>query len=198
VNTNGLHSVANFEVIDIMDDSQPYPTLMGLEWEFDNRAIINLKKREMIFEVRDLKITERLDPIEGKIYIDPTRGNNMDNLYNMIAWMDDYVNHVADGALSWRSISSFASNLKEGLENWQQRMNKVSTKRCAHCWHRGKPKVQRLTAHQKNPDYQPFQQHLRGRRSLTRGRSRGGYRTQVSVTKMGHRSVIITLRRVIC
>jgi hypothetical protein len=53
------------------------------------------------------------------------------------------------------------------------------------------------TTHQQNPNYQPFRQHLRSRRSLTRGRSRGGYRTQVSVTKLGHRSVIITLHRVL-
>jgi hypothetical protein len=66
------------------------------------------------------------------------------------------------------------------------------------CWHRGRPRVQCLTTHQQNPDYRPFRQHLRSRRGLTRGRSRGGYRTQVSVTKLGHRSVIITLRRVFC
>jgi hypothetical protein len=64
------------------------------------------------------------------------------------------------------------------------------------CWHRGRPRVQCLTMHQQNPNYRPFRQHLRSRQSLTRGRSRGGYRTQVSVTKLGHRSVIITLHRV--
>jgi hypothetical protein len=53
------------------------------------------------------------------------------------------------------------------------------------------------TMHQQNPNYRPFRQHLRSRCSLTRGRGRGGYRTQVSVTKLGHRSVIITLRRVL-
>jgi hypothetical protein len=41
------------------------------------------------------------------------------------------------------------------------------------CWHRGRPRVQRLTTHQQNPDYRPFRKHLQSRRSLTRGRSRG-------------------------
>ena len=36
VNIVGVCSVEEFEVIDIMDDSQPYPTLMGLEWDFYN------------------------------------------------------------------------------------------------------------------------------------------------------------------
>ena len=31
VNIDGVCSVEDFEVIEIMDDSQPYPTLMGLE-----------------------------------------------------------------------------------------------------------------------------------------------------------------------
>jgi hypothetical protein len=55
-----------------------------------------------------LKVTAPLDPIEGKRYIEPARGNNIDSLYNIIAWMDDYVNHIAYGTLSLRSISSCA------------------------------------------------------------------------------------------
>jgi hypothetical protein len=85
VNINGVCSVVDFEVIDIVDDIQPYPTIMGLEWDFDNQAIIKLKRREMIFEVGDLKVTTPLDPSEGKRYIEPERGNDIDNLYNMTA-----------------------------------------------------------------------------------------------------------------
>jgi hypothetical protein len=101
VNIDGVCNMEDFEVIEIVDDSQPYPTLMGLEWDFDNQAIINLKRREMIFEVGDLKVIAPLDPSEGKRYIEPTRGNDIDNLYNMTAWMEDYVNLTIDGALSW-------------------------------------------------------------------------------------------------
>jgi hypothetical protein len=90
-----------------------------------------MKRKEMTFEVADLKVTTPLDPTEGKRYIETAGGNNIDNLYKMIAWMDDYVNPTADGALSWRSISSCASDSEEGLENWQQRMHEVSTRQCA-------------------------------------------------------------------
>jgi hypothetical protein len=85
----------------------------------------------MIFEVEDLKVTAPLDPTEGKRYIDPARGNNIDNLYNMIAWMDDYVNQIVYGVLSWGSITSCASDLEEDLEHWQQRIHEVSIRRCA-------------------------------------------------------------------
>jgi hypothetical protein len=57
-----------------------------------------------------LKVIVPLDPIEGKRYIEPMRGNEIDNLYNMIALMDDYVNPIVDGVLSWRSISSCTSD----------------------------------------------------------------------------------------
>ena len=72
----------------------------------------------MIFEVGDLKVIAPLDPTERKRYIEPTRGNEIDNLYNMNAWMDYYVNPTTNGALSWRIIISCASNSKEGLKHW--------------------------------------------------------------------------------
>jgi hypothetical protein len=69
-----------------------------------------LKRREMIFEVGYFKVTSPLDPSEGKRYIKPTRGNDIDNLYKMIVSMEDYVNLTAYGVLSWKSISSCASD----------------------------------------------------------------------------------------
>jgi hypothetical protein len=41
--------MVKFEFIEIMDDIKPYPTLMGLELDFDNQEISNMKRREMIF-----------------------------------------------------------------------------------------------------------------------------------------------------
>jgi hypothetical protein len=40
----------DFEVIEIVDDITPYPSLLGLDWAFENKAIINLKTRKMKFE----------------------------------------------------------------------------------------------------------------------------------------------------
>jgi hypothetical protein len=41
--------MADFEVIDIVDTTSSYLTLLGLDWAFDNQAIIYLKTRKMIF-----------------------------------------------------------------------------------------------------------------------------------------------------
>jgi hypothetical protein len=59
-----VRSVVDFEVIKIVDGSTPYPTLLGLDWEFDNQTIIDLKKRQMVFKVEDLKVTVSLDPLK--------------------------------------------------------------------------------------------------------------------------------------
>jgi hypothetical protein len=53
----------------------------------------------------------------------------------MTVRMDDYVNPTIEGVLSWRSISSCASDSKEALENWQQRLHEVSTRKCARITH---------------------------------------------------------------
>jgi hypothetical protein len=101
-----------------VDDKEPYPTLIRLEWAFDSQEIINMKMREMIFEVGELKFIVPLDPKEGRMYREPTKGDEIDNLYNMNARFDDYVNPTEDDALSWRSISSCTSDLEAGMENW--------------------------------------------------------------------------------
>jgi hypothetical protein len=135
VSIDGVHNMADFEVIEIVDGSTPYPTLLGLDWAFENQTIIDLKKRQMIFEVENLKVTVSLDPTEGRRYVEPVKGKELDNLYNMTAWMDDYVNPTINGVLSWRSISSCASDSEEALENWQQRLHEVSTRKCARITH---------------------------------------------------------------
>jgi hypothetical protein len=42
VNIDGVRSVADFEVIDIVDKCQPYLDFLGVDWAFDNQYIINL------------------------------------------------------------------------------------------------------------------------------------------------------------
>jgi hypothetical protein len=36
VDLDGVSTKADFEVIEIVDDTTPYPTFLGLDWEFDN------------------------------------------------------------------------------------------------------------------------------------------------------------------
>ena len=50
VDLDGVCTKVDFEVTDIVDRTTPYPTLIVLDWVFDNQAIINLKTRKMTFE----------------------------------------------------------------------------------------------------------------------------------------------------
>ena len=50
VNIEGFHTFVDFEVINVVDDMNPYPALLGIYWAKDNQVIINFKKRILSFE----------------------------------------------------------------------------------------------------------------------------------------------------
>jgi hypothetical protein len=55
-------TITYFEVMDMVDESIPFPTLFGIDWAFDNLDIINLKTRNIIFEARNFRVVAPLDP----------------------------------------------------------------------------------------------------------------------------------------
>jgi hypothetical protein len=63
---------ADFEVIEIVDGTTPYPTFLGLDWTFDNQTIINLKTRKMTFDLGEYKVIAPLDPSERERFVEPT------------------------------------------------------------------------------------------------------------------------------
>jgi hypothetical protein len=65
VNIEGIKTKVVFEVIDIMDDSNPYPALLGIDWAFKNNVVLNLKKRQMSIENDTMRVVAPLDPYEG-------------------------------------------------------------------------------------------------------------------------------------
>jgi len=40
----GGSALAYFEAIEIVDDNNPYPVLLGIDWATDMNGVINLKK----------------------------------------------------------------------------------------------------------------------------------------------------------
>jgi len=44
VHIEGASALADFEVIEIVDDSNPYPAFLGIDWTTDMNGVINLKK----------------------------------------------------------------------------------------------------------------------------------------------------------
>lgn len=123
IDIDGVRSNVTFEVIELVDDSNPYPALLGLDWAFYNLSIVNLKKRQLFFDQGDLRFIAPLDPKEGRRYVELVRdkvdAEGLDTIYKMTMCIEYYINPKVDGNLSWHSIISCSSNSEEGLENWQ-------------------------------------------------------------------------------
>ena len=71
VDIEGASTLADFEVIEIVDDNNPYPALLGIDRATDMNGIINMKKRKMIFEKKSLCVIIPLDSAEGSHYMEP-------------------------------------------------------------------------------------------------------------------------------
>ena len=61
VDIDRLHTFAYFEFINIVDDTNP---LLGIDWEIDNKTIINFKKRILSFEDDEMRVVSPIDPLE--------------------------------------------------------------------------------------------------------------------------------------
>jgi hypothetical protein len=98
----GVKTLDDFEFIEIMGENDPYPTLLGIDWAYENYAIIDLTKETMTFESDGMKVTQRLDPYQGPRYIelvdDTLETDVLDNLYHMtVGKRVDYINPTTNG-----------------------------------------------------------------------------------------------------
>jgi hypothetical protein len=84
---DGVKTFEYFEVIEIIDDRCPYPTLLGFDWDFNNLTIFYLKKRRITIEGDGIKVITPLDPDEGRRYIEPIREEDhayeLENIYKL-------------------------------------------------------------------------------------------------------------------
>jgi hypothetical protein len=51
-----VKTVADFEVIKIMGDKDPFSVLLVIDWAYENYAVIDLKKDTMNFEAEGIKV----------------------------------------------------------------------------------------------------------------------------------------------
>jgi len=71
VDIKGMSAEAVFEVIEIIDDSNPYPMLLRIDWATDMNGVINLKRCKMIFENKSVRVVEPLDPTKRTRLLGP-------------------------------------------------------------------------------------------------------------------------------
>ena len=73
------------------------------------------------FEDNEMRVVSPIDPLEGQRYVKPVynegKGDYLDQIYNVTAMQEDYINLTTDGNLRWKSASSCTSDSGEALEN---------------------------------------------------------------------------------
>jgi hypothetical protein len=93
VDIDGVRTFADFEVIEIVDDNFSFPTMLGIDWAFNNSTVVDLKKICMTFERDGLRVIAPLDPDEGLRYTEPIREEDhaykLENIYKLIAKHQD-------------------------------------------------------------------------------------------------------------
>jgi hypothetical protein len=105
IDLDGVRTKVDFEVIEIVDGTTPYPTLLNLDCVFENQVIIKLNMRNMTFESGEYIFIAPLDPLEGERFVEPTCLDleEINQLYKTTAREEYYVKyHVMHVELGYR------------------------------------------------------------------------------------------------
>ena len=99
-----MRTFADFKFINIVDDANPYFAVLGIDRAIGNQTIINFKISILSFEYDKMRVVAPLDPLEGQIYIELVfnegQADHLDNIYNVTALKEEYINLNAYGNLS--------------------------------------------------------------------------------------------------
>lgn len=94
--------------------------LIGIDWPTDMNGVINRKKCKMIFEKTSMRIVVTLDLAEGLHYTEPVHDNESDDdldcIYKITVWEQEWVNPTMDGQISWKHTSSYTSDSDKEIE----------------------------------------------------------------------------------
>ena len=103
-----VKAMVEFEVIQNLDDTDPYPTLLGLDWVIYMDGVINMKRRRMEFESNGVRVIIPLDPAEGQGYTELVRTeDDIDQIYKLTLREGDWINPTTYGNLKWENDSYF-------------------------------------------------------------------------------------------
>jgi hypothetical protein len=119
-----------------MDEFDPYPILLGIDWAFESNVVLNLKKRHMSFEAETLCMVAPIDPHEGDRCNEPVdeyvKHFSIEKIYNTSRHGEDYISPTAYGELSWKSVNYYHTNSEDSMERWKKKLYEALTWRCMH------------------------------------------------------------------
>ena len=123
IDIEGASTLVDFEVIEIVDDNNPYLVLLGIDWAIDMNGVINLKKRTISSQRKTLCMVVPSDPAEGPCYTELVHDyeeshDDLDRIYKITTRDQVQINPTADGRISWDYESSYTSDLDEEIKRW--------------------------------------------------------------------------------
>lgn len=135
VDIEAASALADFEMIEIVDESNPYLALLGIYWAIDMNGVINLKKWTMSFETKSLHIVVPLYPAKGLHYTQPVPNyeesdDDFNQSYKITVWDHDSINPKSNWRIACDRESYYTLDSDEELEHWQNRLHEVSTLWC--------------------------------------------------------------------
>ncbi len=111
IDIEGTRVVADFEVIEIIDDSSPYLVLLKIGWAFIMNEITNLKNRSIAFKKNELQVIVLLDPVEGVRYIEPNcdyyEDEDIQHIYKLTVRNEYWINRTADRRINMEKGSTY-------------------------------------------------------------------------------------------
>ena len=124
----GASALADFEVIWIVDDNNPCPTLLGIYWATDMNGVINLKKRKMIFDKKSLCVVVPFDPAEGLCYMEPVHDydndDDLDYIYKITTQEQYWVNPTFDDQ------TMYNASMMVTLDSYSRGLNVLALRNC--------------------------------------------------------------------
>ena len=121
-----------------MRKKDPYPTLLGIDWAFENYTVIDPKWKTIIFEVDKVQFIQLLDPYQGLMFTelvdDREEPNLLDLMYHLtIGKIEYYINPTTYGSTLWRSIQSTKTGSSIALDGDHELHSKEYANVCCAC-----------------------------------------------------------------
>lgn len=114
---DSLSNHTDFEVIETMDEKNPYPPTLTIDWAIDMKWIINLKSRRMKFKKKSLHVVVLLDPVQRERYTKPVHDEGsdckLDFFYQITTQLSNQMQSLNNRKPSWECDSIYTMDSKE-------------------------------------------------------------------------------------
>lgn len=129
-----ISTQTDFEVLEFVDDKNPYPALLRIDWATKMKGILNLKICKMKFEQKSLQVVVLLDPAKGERYTklvhNKESGDELDCIYQIIMQEPDQMQSIDNRRTSWECESIYTMDSEEEAERWQNQLHAITTLDC--------------------------------------------------------------------